>query len=190
MKLTDHKTESVYRRYAIVAKADLTEGVAKLARLDELLKVKSEASALRRMSVRAHQAGRVAQMPYIPSLHVNNARKGFFEQPQLDAVLAHLAEDLRPPILFAALTGWRKSEVLGLTWDLVNFVHGEVRLEVGTTKNDEGRVFPFSALPALADLIYQQRERTDKLEKELKISIRPVFHRRGKVIMDMYKRWR
>jgi integrase len=43
-KLTGHKTESVYRRYAIVAKADLTEGVAKLARLHQLLEVKSEAT--------------------------------------------------------------------------------------------------------------------------------------------------
>ena len=30
MKLTGHKTESVYRRYAIVSEADLTEGVKKL----------------------------------------------------------------------------------------------------------------------------------------------------------------
>jgi len=33
MKLTGHKTESVYRRYAIVSYADLREGVQKLARL-------------------------------------------------------------------------------------------------------------------------------------------------------------
>ena len=33
MKLTGHKTESVYRRYAIVAETDLREGVVKLARL-------------------------------------------------------------------------------------------------------------------------------------------------------------
>jgi integrase len=31
MKITGHKTESVYRRYAIVSEADLTEGMKKLA---------------------------------------------------------------------------------------------------------------------------------------------------------------
>jgi integrase len=35
MKLTGHRTESVYRRYAIVAEADLAEGVVKLARMQE-----------------------------------------------------------------------------------------------------------------------------------------------------------
>ena len=33
MQLTGHKTEAVYRRYAIVALPDLTVGVKKLARL-------------------------------------------------------------------------------------------------------------------------------------------------------------
>jgi hypothetical protein len=35
MKLTGHKTESVYRRYAIVSEADLSEGLKKLAQLHE-----------------------------------------------------------------------------------------------------------------------------------------------------------
>ena len=72
----------------------------------------------------------------------------------------------------------------------MDFAHQEVRLEPGTTKNSEGRVFPFSALPALADLIYRQRERTTALEKEMKTAILYVFHRHGKPIRDLYKRWR
>ena len=35
MKLVGHKTEAVYRRYAIVAERDLAEGVARLAALHE-----------------------------------------------------------------------------------------------------------------------------------------------------------
>jgi hypothetical protein len=35
MKLTGHKTEAVYRRYAVVSESDLAEGVAKLAALQE-----------------------------------------------------------------------------------------------------------------------------------------------------------
>ncbi len=35
MKLTGHKTEAVYRRYAVVSEADLLEAVGKLSRLDK-----------------------------------------------------------------------------------------------------------------------------------------------------------
>ena len=38
MKLTGHKTEAVYRRYAIVCEADLTEGLKKLAVQEESLR--------------------------------------------------------------------------------------------------------------------------------------------------------
>ena len=42
MKLTGHKTEAVYRRYAIVREADLSEGLKKLARLEDALGVESK----------------------------------------------------------------------------------------------------------------------------------------------------
>ena len=35
MKLTAHKTEAVYRRYAIMSTSDLSEGFAKLAALHD-----------------------------------------------------------------------------------------------------------------------------------------------------------
>ena len=42
MKLTGHKTEAVYRRYAIVCEADLTEELKKLAVLEQSLRGKLE----------------------------------------------------------------------------------------------------------------------------------------------------
>jgi integrase len=152
--------------------------------------IKCELACLKRMFALGLEVGKVSVVLTFPRIKGSSPRKGFFEAPELDAVLGHLPDDLRPPVQFAAWTGWRKSEVLGLTWDRVDFVHGEVRLEIGTTKNDEARVFPFSALPALADLIYRQRERTSALEKERGITIAHVFHRNGRPIRDMYKKWR
>jgi integrase len=72
-------------------------------------------------------------------------RTGFFEPEQYAAVLAHLSAFLRPVMQFAYITGWRiASEVLGLQWRQVDFAAAEVRLDVGTTKNQEGRTFPFT----------------------------------------------
>jgi len=106
-----------------------------------------ELACLKRMFVLAHQAERIAHRPYIPSIQTAPPRSGFFEQPQLDAVLKHLPAALVPAIKFAAWTGWRKNEILKLTWANIDFVHGGVRLEPGTTKNSEGRTFPFLSPP-------------------------------------------
>ena len=65
-----------------------------------------------------------------------------------------------PVVLFADFTGWRKSEVLGLRWHQVDFAAGTVRLEPGTTKNDEGRMFPFGEFPELNALLVRQRTAT------------------------------
>jgi len=40
---------------------------------------------------------------------------------------------------FVYKVGWRVSEIRGLTWNQVDRDQGIVRLEVGETKNDEGR---------------------------------------------------
>jgi len=148
-----------------------------------------ELAALRRMFTLALQGGKVAQRPHIPSLHVSNARQGFFEEPEFRAVLEHLPEELRPVMIFAYHTGWRKQEILDLTWRQVDFRAQEIRLEPGTTKNDEGRTFPFSALPPLRDLVYKQRERTTAVEKKTSTIVTQVFHRNGRPILDLRGAW-
>jgi integrase len=76
-------------------------------------------------------------------------------------VQAHLPAALQPIVEFAYITGWRiASEVLPLEWRNVDFAAGEVRLDAGTTKNGEGRVFPVTDdLRALLEVRYAEHLR-------------------------------
>ena len=129
--------------------------------------------------------------PHFPRLHLNNVRTGFFEESEFQAFLANIEEDLQPVMELAYITGWRiRSEILPLRWGLnVDLEAGEVRLEPGTTKNNEGRVFPISALPKLAELLMRQKRRTEAIEKSTSRIIPWVFHRQGNKIKDFRGAW-
>ncbi len=102
--------------------------------------INRELAALKRMFKLAIQAGKLLAAPHIPMLREDNARQGFFEREQFEAVRRHLPSAVRPVLTFGYLTGWRiKSEVLPLQWHQVDLEAGIVRLDVGTTKNREGR---------------------------------------------------
>ena len=102
--------------------------------------------------------GKLAAAPLLEIPTPKNARTGFFEADDFETMLEQLAAGYRPPVRFAYLTGWRlRSEILPLEWANVDLAAGVVRLEPNTTKNDEGRTFPFDALPALAGLIGEQK---------------------------------
>jgi integrase len=122
-------------------------------------------------------------------LRERNVRTGFFEREEFEAVMAHLPPEVAPVAEFAYLTGWRKGEILGLTWSQVDFTAGMVRLEPGSTKNDDGRVFPFSALPALGALLTRQREYTRAVERETGQIVRWVFHRQGDAVRYFRRAW-
>lgn len=153
--------------------------------------IRNELNALRKAFRLAKRAGKVAAVPEFPTLTLDNTRTGFFEPDDLAAVLAQLPEPLRPVVEFAALTGWRiPSEVLPLTWAAVDFTAGVVRLEVGRTKNREGRTFPFRALPALEGLLQRQRAYTRSVERRLGRLIPWVFHHDGEPIRPFNKTWK
>jgi len=151
--------------------------------------IRNELAALKRAFHLAVRAGRLVSMPTFPAIAVNNARTGFFEELQFRAVLRSLPRHIQPVAEFMYLTGWRKSEVLSLQWRQVDLNAGVVRLEVGTTKNREGRVLPFHALPELVELIRQQRTRTSAAEKASHRIVPWVFHRSGKAIRDFRGAW-
>ena len=103
--------------------------------------VNRELSALKRMLNLGTQQTppRVDRVPYIPMLRENNIRKGFFEHAEFEALRDALPDYLKGFVTFGYHTGWRVSEIAGLTWSQVDRQQGIVRLEVGDTKNDESR---------------------------------------------------
>ena len=154
-----------------------------------LATIQQELAALKRGFSLALRAGRLAHRPAFPVLHIENARRGFFEEGDCRALLAHLPEYLRPVVTFAWLTGWRvPSEVLPLQWEQVDFTAGTVQLQ--RSKNGEPRTFPFRALPALQALLEDQRARTSALVAATGEAIPWVFHRHGAAIRDFRHAWR
>jgi hypothetical protein len=104
------------RRAATLTSADVREYSAK--RLEQAAAnatVNRELAALKRMFSLAVKGERLQRMPYIEMLKENNARKGFFEREQFEAVRTHLPAYAQPAATFAYITGWRlKSEILTL----------------------------------------------------------------------------
>ena len=79
-------------------------------------------------------------------------------------MVKHLPMEIQPVIRFAAITGWRiASEVLPLEWRQVDLDANEVRLDPGTTKNREGRVFKLTT--ELRNLLLARQAARDRVKK-------------------------
>jgi integrase len=126
--------------------------------------INRELALLRRMFSLAVKESKLMDRPHVPMLKERNTRTGFFERDQFERVSAHLPAALRPVIEFAYITGWRiASEILPLEWQHVDFEAGEVRLDPHTTKNDDGRVFPFTDdLRTLLETLHAEHEQRQK----------------------------
>jgi len=103
--------------------------------------INRELAALKRMlNLGANQTPpKVNRVPHIPMLKENNTRKGFFEHGDFLAVRSALPDYLKGFVTFAYETGWRKREIINLTWSQVDRENWIVYLNPGETKNDEAR---------------------------------------------------
>lgn len=104
--------------------------------------INRERAALARAFMLAYQAGRIESVPFIPRLKEAAPRAGFVSRSELESLCRHLPEWICPFVRFGFLTGWRLSEIQQLQWRHVYFEAGEIRLDPGSTKNGEARVFP------------------------------------------------
>jgi integrase len=80
--------------------------------------------------------------PYIPMLKESNVRKGFLESDgysRLADECASVGLWMRAILECGHTYGWRHQELLGLRVRQVSLPMGSIRLDPGTTKNDQGR---------------------------------------------------
>jgi len=105
--------------------------------------INRELTDLKRMFMLAAQAGKLMFRPHIPLLKENNTRKGCLSASSSMRSRRNFPVHMRRIAGFAYVTGWRTpSGILPLEWRQVDLKAGEVRLDPGTTKNDDGRVRP------------------------------------------------
>ena len=83
--------------------------------------INRETSALHRMGTLAVHWGWLDTVPGFPDrLRENPPRQGFFEHPEYLAVRAHLPAPWQDILDLAYYSGWRKQEILGLTWEEID----------------------------------------------------------------------
>ena len=125
--------------------------------------INRELQQFKRIFSLAMQAEKILRRPRIPLLAESKPRAGFFERAQFEAVRRHLTASLQALVTFAYITGWRvPSECRrsnGRRWISST---GTVRLEPGTTKNAQGRVFPLT--DELREVLETQRAAVDALK--------------------------
>lgn len=107
--------------------------------------INRELSLLRRM-LRLGMRGKSPKVRSVPHFDLPKeagARQGFLTDKLYDALARECGAEglwLRGMFMLACNVAWRKAEVLGLQCRHLDFSDGTIRLDPGTTKNDEGRV--------------------------------------------------
>ncbi len=85
----------------------------------------------------------------------SNRRTGFFENGEYDAMLLACNPDQADILRFANGCGWRRGDILSLTWSL-NYDAGADLIRIFNSKNGKGRSLPLAACPDLHDLIQKR----------------------------------
>jgi integrase len=127
-------------------------------------------------------------VPSIELYREDNVRRALLDHTDYVALLARLPAPIDDAVTFAYLTGWRRAEVLGLTWLEVDRAHGLIVPPPAQSKNVGPRELPLS--PALSALLEKRwQARVVSGPSGLRVSER-VFHRDGEPVRDFRNAWR
>jgi len=106
-------------------------------------------------------------------------RKGFLEYEQYARLRQQLPHYLRPVLAMGFYTGMRLGEILQLRWENISLLDAQVRLDPGSTKNDEPRTTPL--VGELLEML--------KMESHKHLASEFVYTRDGQPIGSFRKAW-
>ncbi len=124
---------------------------------------------------------RLTASPEIILMAEDNVRERCPSDEELEKVIAELPDRLKAPIRFAAYSGWRVGNVLGLLWRHVDEDKSRIRIPARETKGGkrakkkQALELPYDADPELAEIIRERREATDRWRRE-RADFGPVEH--------------
>jgi len=156
--------------------------------------INREVGVLLRMLRLGLEHGKVTRLPIVHKPKEAAARSGFFEPDAYAAVRAHLPADLQVAVALAYTFGWRiLDEVLSLELRQLDLTAGTIRLDPGSTKNDDGRVVYLT--PELTLMLTAHVERVQALGRELERVIPWLFPHftkphRGAQRQDFRRAWK
>jgi integrase len=148
--------------------------------------INREVGALKQAFRLARKQERLTRVPHFPMLREENARQGFFEGAEVEAVTAYLSDPLADVTRFAFLSGWRRGEIVSLRWEAVD--RGAREVWLWTTKNGRRRTLPLDG--ELWSLMERRWAAREFQAPDGTTSLSPfVFHRDGQPVVDFRKAW-
>jgi integrase len=141
--------------------------------------VNLELAALRRGFRLMVEKKMISEAPVIKLFELDNARQGFIDGGDFNALLAEIRnEDVRDIVNFLYNSGWRSNEARQLRWSWIDLSANMILLPAAYSKSKKARPLPIAG--ALMDII-ERRVKLRRLDCEF------VFHRKGKSIRQFHK---
>jgi integrase len=108
--------------------------------------INRELAFLKNLFTQAIAWGKVAENPVkqVRLFREDNARTRFLTEEEEARLLACCNPQLRPLVITALHTGFRKSELLSLRWGNIDFRHRLAKVEAAYTKTHEARSVPMT----------------------------------------------
>jgi integrase len=192
-----HRVGALASKLGHLRVTNVSSSAVEAYKANRLVEGKAKATINRELAClkRAYRLAESSRPPLIrancvPSIELyreDNVRHVLLDYADYVALLAHLAAPIDDAVAFAYLTGWRRAEVLGLTWLEVDRAHGLITPPPAQSKNGDPRELPLS--PALSALIEKRwQARVVGRPSGPRVCER-VFHRDGEPVRDFRSVW-